>query len=119
MDLHPIPTPPSPSEVEAVLSVLGPDGAEPVGLSEALGLRHLLLPVLHALQARVGWISPGGLGVSDGMLATLPVELLGLPVGEVAATSMLIRGATLWLGVLLGALALFAVDPMLRRPRQA
>lgn len=74
---------------------------------------------LYAFATAAGGLSPGGLGVSDGMLATLPVELLGLPVGEVAATSMLIRGATLWLGVLLGALALFAVDPMLRRPRQA
>lgn len=72
---------------------------------------------LYAFATAAGGLSPGGLGVSDGMLATLPVELLGLPAGEVAATSMLIRGATLWLGVLLGALALFAVDPLLKRPR--
>ena len=72
---------------------------------------------LYAFATAAGGLSPGGLGVADGMLATLPVTLLGLPQGEVAATSMLIRGATLWLGVLLGALALFAVDPLLRRPR--
>jgi glycosyltransferase 2 family protein len=74
---------------------------------------------LYAFATAAGGISPGGLGVADGMLATLPIEMLGLPGGEVAATSMLIRGATLWLGVLLGALALLAVDPLLRRPRAA
>jgi uncharacterized protein (TIRG00374 family) len=72
---------------------------------------------LYAFATAAGGVSPGGLGVADGMLATLPIELLGLPSGEVAATSILIRAATLWLGVLLGALALFGVDPLLRRPR--
>jgi len=72
---------------------------------------------LYAFATAAGGISPGGLGVADGMLATLPIEMLGLSSGEVAATAMLIRGATLWLGVLMGAVALFAIDPLLRRPR--
>ena len=28
---------------------------------ESLGKRHRLLPVLHAIQNRIGWISPGAI----------------------------------------------------------
>ena len=80
MDLHPISTPPSPAEVEAVASVAGPESPDsgPVGLSSAHGRRHLLLPVLHALQARVGWISPGGLGEACRRLLVPPAEAYGV-----------------------------------------
>ena len=37
------------------------DGRVARGGHEAREQRHLLLPALHAVQARVGWISPGGL----------------------------------------------------------
>ena len=33
-----------------------------VGGRDSRAMRHLLLPALRALQARVGWISEGGLG---------------------------------------------------------
>ncbi len=69
MDLHPIPTPPSPEEIAAVASVL--DGEGEAG-------RHQLLPVLHALQARVGWISAGGLGLACSRLGVPPAEAYGV-----------------------------------------
>lgn len=71
MDLRPISVAPSPAETEAVDAVLHaheppdhlPRQAEfPVGFRRARSQRHLLLPGLHALQLRTGWISPGGLG---------------------------------------------------------
>src|SRR3954452_267745 len=66
--LHVIATP---EEREAVASVLGPamsrweggvradetEGHVAHGGHEARSRRHLLLPVLHAVQDRVGWIS--------------------------------------------------------------
>ncbi len=77
MDLKPIQNPPTPAEVSAVASVLG---ARPVpeGLAATKACRHLLLPVLHALQARVGWISPGGLGEACRRLGVPPAEGYGV-----------------------------------------
>lgn len=78
MDHHPIPTPPDAAEREAVASVLGPDDGAPIGLAAAEARRHLLLPVLHALQARVGWVSPGGLGEACRRLGVPPAEAYGV-----------------------------------------
>ncbi len=74
---------------------------------------------LYAFATVAGGISPGGLGIADGLLVTLPEQVLKLPRPEVLAASMLIRGATLWIGVLLGAIALLFVGPLLRRPKLA
>ncbi len=40
--------------------------------------RHLLLPALHALQNRVGWISPGGLNHVAEVLQVPPAEAYGV-----------------------------------------
>ena len=40
--------------------------------------RHLLLPVLHALQNRAGWISPGGLNYAAEQLQVPPAEAYGV-----------------------------------------
>jgi NADH-quinone oxidoreductase subunit F len=40
--------------------------------------RHLLLPALHALQGRVGWISPGGLNYACERLTVPPAEAYGV-----------------------------------------
>ena len=40
--------------------------------------RDLLLPALHALQARVGWISPGGLNHVAERLTVPPAEAYGV-----------------------------------------
>lgn len=40
--------------------------------------RHLLLPVLHAIQKRIGWISPGGLNYIASRLDVAPAEVYGV-----------------------------------------
>jgi len=40
--------------------------------------RHLLLPVLHAIQERVGWISPGALNYASLRLGVPPAETHGV-----------------------------------------
>jgi NADH-quinone oxidoreductase subunit F len=45
---------------------------------DARGRRHLLLPVLHAIQKRVGWISPGALNYIASRLDVAPAEIYGV-----------------------------------------
>ena len=79
MDLRPIATPPSDSERALVDALLGAPGAQrTVGVREARGLRHLLLPGLHALQDRFGWVSPGALGYLCERLHVPPAEAFGV-----------------------------------------
>ena len=54
------------------------DGHFAVGGHAARGQRHLLLPVLHAVQARAGWISPGALGYICRRLTIPPAEAYGV-----------------------------------------
>jgi NADH-quinone oxidoreductase subunit F len=78
-------------EQAAVASVLGPaasgweggqrtlaDGHAAVGGHAARSRRHLLLPVLHAVQERVGWISPGALDHICARLTVPPAEAYGV-----------------------------------------
>jgi NADH-quinone oxidoreductase subunit F len=80
MDLRAIQTPPSDAERDAVDALLGAAPADdvPASVSEAAARRTLLLPALHALQARVGWVSPGGLGYVCRRLAVPPAEGYGV-----------------------------------------
>ncbi len=82
MDLHPIQAKPSEAERAAVDAVLGATPAEgvgaPVGLRDAESRRHLLLPALHAAQARAGWVSPGALGYICERLHVPPAEGYGV-----------------------------------------
>lgn len=65
---------------------------------------------LYAFATVSGGASPGGLGVADGVLLELPPRLVaGLDPGAALASGLLIRLATLWLGVILGAIALLRV----------
>ena len=82
---------PSDDERAAVDAVLGPatsgwsggeraiefEGRVARG-GEAGDRRHQLLPVLHALQARAGWISPGGLRYACERLTVPPAEAYGV-----------------------------------------
>ena len=82
---------PSDDERAAVDAVLGPatsgwsggeraiefEGRVARG-GEARDRRHQLLPVLHALQARAGWISPGGLRYACERLTVPPAEAYGV-----------------------------------------
>jgi len=83
---------PSEAEREAVDGVLGAatsgwaggeraiafEGRVAHGGHEARERRHLLLPALHALQARAGWISPGGLRYVSERLTVPPAEAYGV-----------------------------------------
>jgi NADH-quinone oxidoreductase subunit F len=79
------------NEQAAVASVLGPprsgweggprtatDGHVAFGGHAARGRRHLLLPVLHAVQERIGWISPGALDHICERLTIAPAEAYGV-----------------------------------------
>jgi NADH-quinone oxidoreductase subunit F len=78
-------------ERAAVASVLGPpetgwdggqrtaaDGHAAYGGHAARSRRHLLLPVLHAVQERIGWISPGALDHLCARLTIPPAEAYGV-----------------------------------------
>jgi NADH-quinone oxidoreductase subunit F len=74
MDLHFTADEPTPEEQEAVdacLAALAPQ-------ADHLGLRQYLLPVLHAVQGRVGWISPGALNHVCRRLEVPPAEAFGV-----------------------------------------
>ncbi len=92
MDLRAVAPRPSPAERAAVDTVLGPpesgwaggrrdsatDGHAARGGHEARSRRHLLLPALHAVQARVGWISEPALGYICRRLTIPPAEAYGV-----------------------------------------
>jgi NADH-quinone oxidoreductase subunit F len=78
-------------ERAAVAGVLGPagtgweggrraeaDGHAALGGHAARARRHLLLPVLHAVQERIGWISPGALDHIGARLTIPPAEAYGV-----------------------------------------
>jgi NADH-quinone oxidoreductase subunit F len=92
MDLHIVGPLASPAERAAVDAVLGPapsrwaggtrgdalDGRGSRGGQAARSQRHLLLPALHAVQARIGWISGPALGYISRRLAVPPAEAYGV-----------------------------------------
>jgi NADH-quinone oxidoreductase subunit F len=71
MDLHFTADEPTPAEKDAVDGCLA-------ALPPELDRRQHLLPVLHSLQGRVGWISPGALNYSCLRLALPPAEVFGV-----------------------------------------
>jgi NADH-quinone oxidoreductase subunit F len=92
VDLHLSTAAPSDAERAAVDGVLGApesgwtgsrersptDHRFARGGHEAREQRHLLLPALHALQTRVGWISEGGLNYVSRRLTVPPAEAYGV-----------------------------------------
>ena len=78
MDLRPIPTAPTDAERAVVDALLGEGRTEHVTPRLALASRHLLLPGLHAIQARFGWIPPGALGYLCERLHVPPAEAYGV-----------------------------------------
>ena len=93
MDIRRVQTEPSTEERHAIDALLGPprsawDGGDrgnprdahvsTVGGADSRALRHLLLPALQALQARVGWISQGGLGYVCDRLNVPPADAWGV-----------------------------------------
>jgi NADH-quinone oxidoreductase subunit F len=87
MDLRLHPTPATPEEQAAVDALLGSFPPERVkgmrhvgggGQAAAQEQRHLLLPALWAVQARVGWISPAALSYICERLTIPPAEAYGV-----------------------------------------
>ena len=84
MDLHIAGQSPDRDERAAVDSVLGPlqsEKADSYHLQQERPVRsrrHLLLPVLHAINSRIGWISPGALNYACGRLNLPPAEAFGV-----------------------------------------
>ncbi|WP_067968403.1 NAD(P)H-dependent oxidoreductase subunit E [Nocardiopsis trehalosi] len=91
MDLHFLDAPPTDTEREAVDAVLGaPESGWDGGRREAAdlrfakgghaarGRRDLLLPALHAVNDRVGWISPEALDYICRRLTVPPAEAYGV-----------------------------------------
>ena len=92
VDTHFTKDDPSPEERQAVDSILGvPDSgwrggarnSEQDGHAAVRGhglgaQRHLLLPVLHAIQARMGWITPTALNYACQRLDIPPAEAYGV-----------------------------------------
>lgn len=73
MDLHLIPGAVASAEERAAI-----DAAIDASAGTGPGLRHLLLPALHAAQARVGWISEGALNHICARLSVPPAEAYGV-----------------------------------------
>src|SRR5689334_23858444 len=80
MDLEHLSAAPSEEETSAVDALLGPPAPGAAGLTprEARAQRTFLLPALLALQNRVGWISPGGMGYACRRLGVPPAEAWGV-----------------------------------------
>jgi len=54
------------------------DGHASVNGQPGRSRRHLLLPVLHAIQERMGWISPGAVNYASLQLGVPPAEVHGV-----------------------------------------
>ncbi len=91
MDLHFTSDQPNEDERAAVEDELGPPstawtggvrGSDLDGRTSGGGIsaqaRHRLLPTLHAIQARIGWISPGALNYASLRLGLPPAETYGV-----------------------------------------
>jgi NADH-quinone oxidoreductase subunit F len=90
LDLHLTPAQATPEERAAVDSELGKPGSSWQGgqrqtsdtraasNDDSRGKRHRLLPALHAIQNRVGWISAGALNYVAQRLDVAPAEVHGV-----------------------------------------
>jgi NADH-quinone oxidoreductase subunit F len=87
VDLRLLNAEPSEAERDAVDAFLGPalhvwtgdgNGHAAHGGHAARSQRHMLLPTLHALHERAGWISPGGLNYVAQRLTVPPADVYGV-----------------------------------------
>lgn len=114
--LHPLPL-----VLTVAMSVVA-WGAECVGywlVFKGLGVAASLdvCVFLYAFATVAGGAMPGGLGVADGALAGGATALIsGMSHAQAVTAALLVRVATLWFGVALGAIALFRVADLLGGP---
>jgi NADH-quinone oxidoreductase subunit F len=89
MDVRLLDAEPTAAERDAVDAFLGPslaawagtdadNGHAAHGGHAARSQRHMLLPTLHALNDRAGWISPGGLNYVAQRLTVPPADVYGV-----------------------------------------
>ena len=76
MDLHFNSAAPDDIERGAVDALLGARSDERG--ADARGRRHLLLPALHAVQERIGWISAGAVNYIGERLSVAPADIYGV-----------------------------------------
>ncbi len=72
---------------------------------------------LYAFATVFGAPSPGGMGMADVALTEGAVAILDVTAPQAVASSLLIRVATLWFGVLLGAAALLRMESVIESAR--
>ena len=70
---------------------------------------------IYAFATVAGGPSPGGLGIADGALVGMTTKLIGTNQAIAVTGALLIRIATLWFGVGLGAIALMGFDKLLEK----
>jgi uncharacterized protein (TIRG00374 family) len=70
---------------------------------------------IYAFATVAGGPSPGGLGIADGALVGMTTKLIGTNQAIAVTGALLIRIATLWFGVGLGAIALMGFDKLLNK----
>ena len=81
-----------------------------LGVDAELGVSTFL----YAFATVAGGAMPGGLGVADGAIAAGAVALVpGVRQSTAVAAALLIRTATLWVGVAIGAVALVRIGSVL------
>lgn len=75
---------------------------------------------LYAFATVFGAPSPGGMGMADVALVEGARSLLpAITEGQAVASALLVRIATLWFGVLMGAVALLRIESVIRSGREA
>jgi NADH-quinone oxidoreductase subunit F len=77
MDLHFTTATATQAESDAVEAVIGGSGNGATG-ARARDRRHLLLPVLHGVQERIGWISAGAVNEIARRLSVAPADIYGV-----------------------------------------
>ena len=69
---------------------------------------------LYAFSTVFGAPSPGGMGMADLALSEGALSMIhGITPGQALAASLLVRVATLWFGVVLGAFALLRMEQVI------
>jgi glycosyltransferase 2 family protein len=78
-------------------------------------MSFLLVVFVFAVSSLIGVVSmlPGGIGAVEAGLYGQFVTVAGLPAGQAAALTVIIRLATLWFATLVGIVGLFAVRMIL------
>ena len=107
--------------VLTILASLVAWGAECVGfllVFEGLGVTASLdaCTFLYSFATVAGGAMPGGLGVADGALVGGTVTIMETSEAVAITSALLIRVATLWFGVVLGALALLRFEELATTP---